>query len=380
MFHLPIKLPLLILFFAFAFWKRKSIRKWYVSLPLAVRTTSLILFVIGLIAIEFALRNKGAMPYFTVSTGHGSGLSNIIPLDSLVDNQVFLCDSFGVNKLNANSAFHREPLLNKDGFRSIYEFTPLAIDSIQKTGKQVIFLIGDSYTYGLTADSGQAFANLLEKSGKYAVFNAGIPGTDVPQYKAVINEYIINKQLKPDKIVVCITGNDLDRTCNRKLTPGVPILFYTNAGGIYGFQEEDDTSFNDAKSAYQNILNKYTIIGLLGEGRISNFIGHSVLACRLLDVFRRFEPRPNRWKVDPAFKDIQDIKAIGQQLAIPVELVYLPGSELAQTGNAPNITGVISLNPMAFTKADYTPNMDNHPLNSGHKKIAKALEEILEHK
>lgn len=380
MFHLPIQIPLLLLIFFLLLWKRKAIRNGFNAVPQTVRALSFLLLAIGLIGIELVLRSRGAAPYFTISTGHESGISNIIPVDSLVDYHVYLCDSFGVNRLNTNTTFHHEPLLNKDGFRSKYEFLASTIDSIKDTGKQVLFLVGDSYTYGLSADSGCAFANILEQKGKYAVFNAGIPGTDVPQYKAVMNEYIVDRLLRPDKIVVCITGNDLDRTSNRKLTPGTPILFYTNVGGIYAFQEEDDTTFSDAKSAYQNILNKYTVIGLFGEGWLSNFFGKSVLVCRLLGTFRSFEPRANNLTSDPAFKDLQDIKSTCQQLEIPVELVYLPGSELAQTGNAPNIPGVISLNPMAFTKADYTPNMDNHPLNSGHKKIAKALEEILEHK
>ncbi len=377
MFHLPIQIPLLLVATFTLLWKRKLLRQWYSTIPLGIRIFSLFLFVIGIIGIEFALRSKGAAPYFTISTGHESGISKIIPADSLVDYQVYLCDSFGVNRLNANTAFHHEPLLNKDGFRSVYEFTPSAIDAVKKTGKQVLFVIGDSYTYGLSADSGYTFANCLEKSGKFAVFNAGIPGTDVPQYKAVVQEFILNRHLKPDKILVCITGNDLDRTCNRKLTPGTPILFYTNVGGIYAFQEEDDTTFVDAKSAYRNILNKYTVIGLFGEGWLSSFFGRSVLACRLLGAFRSFEPRANRLTIDPAFKDIQEIQATYQQHSIPIEVVYLPGSELAQTRNTPNIAGVISLDPMAFTKEDFTPNMDNHPLNSGHQKIALQLLKIL---
>lgn len=130
------------------------------------------------------------------------------------------CDSFGVNRLSPGNKKYMERLLNGDGFRSLHQFTNAAIDSIHAQGKKAIMLIGDSYTYGLNADSGRSFAAMLENTGKYGVLNAGIPGTDIPQYKAVINEYIFTKGLKPDKVIVCINGaNDLLITTQRKITP-----------------------------------------------------------------------------------------------------------------------------------------------------------------
>jgi hypothetical protein len=130
--------------------------------------------------IEFWLRYNGAKPYFTINTGHENGFSKILHPDSLKDYQVFVCDSFGVNRFNTSSAYHKEPLLNEDGFRSHYSFTQQTIDSIEKGGEKSIFLIGDSYSYGLSADSGLAFADILDNTNQFAVLNAGIPGTDLP--------------------------------------------------------------------------------------------------------------------------------------------------------------------------------------------------------
>lgn len=359
------------------FYKASYLFTLYKSTPKAVRIFSILLLFLGILMIEFWLRYNGAKPYFTINTGHENGFSKILHPDSLKDYQVFVCDSFGVNRFNTSSAYHKEPLLNEDGFRSHYSFTQQTIDSIEKGGEKSIFLIGDSYSYGLSADSGLAFADILDNTNQFAVLNAGIPGTDLPQYKAVINEYIIHRKLKPSVVLVCITGNDLDRTSIRSLSPGIPILFYTNVGGIYAFQEEENTTFLTANSAYQNILNSYTLYGLFGHNPITDFIGKSVFISRFLGLFVKTPMHVNRILVDPAFDDLKAINKLCKEANMPLRIVFLPGSEYAQKDYYPKMEGVISLSPKLFYVSDYTKNMDNHPLNSGHKKIADEILSLL---
>lgn len=368
-------LVLVILFVVY--FKASYLKMLYKSIPKSVRILSLLLLVLGCFIIEFWLRYNGAKPYFIIKTGHENGFSKLVHPDSLRDYQVFICDSFGVNKFNIFSPDIYEQLLNDEGFRSHYSFSQHTLDSIKKTGEKSIFLIGDSYSYGMTADSGFAFADILDNTSQYAVLNAGIPGTDLPQYKAVINEYIVHRKLKPDLVLVCITGNDLDRRYMRRLTPNMPILFYTNVGGIYSFQDEDDTTFATAKSAYQNILNKYTLYGRWGQNKLIDFIGKSVLVSRFMGKFIEVPKNIYYPSKDPAFDDIKAIKKLCNNANVPLKIIFLPGSEYAQKDNCVNIEGVVSLNPKLFYVSDFTKNMDNHPLNSGHKKIAVELLKIL---
>ncbi len=342
-------------------------------------------FFVALVAIELWQRHLGSVPYFTIACGHESSITEIVCADCIEDYRVMICDSFGVNKLNRNAKYHTENILNNDGFRSHYGFTQQAIDSVHKHNKKAILFIGDSYTYGLSADSGYSFADRLENKGAFAVFNAGIPGTDLPQYSAIVKEYIASGLIHPDKIVVCInSANDLNHFPDRALTPNIPILYYTNVGGIYAFQG-GDRSFKTAKEAYKNILEQYTIVGILGEGLLSKIIGKSIVASRLVGLFRKKEEvkatnninTTAESKIDPAFQHIATIKASCDAMGIPVLFVLLPGKEFVRKQKALSLDGVVSLNPTIYTLNDYTEKEDDHPNNIGHQKMAKQLYQLV---
>jgi hypothetical protein len=72
----------------------------------------------------------------------------------------------------------------------------------------------------LYGDSRYSFCSLLARSKKYNVLNAGIAGTDLPLYIAVVKNYVLRGKIKPDKVVVCISRNDAECEFDRKLTPG----------------------------------------------------------------------------------------------------------------------------------------------------------------
>ena len=44
---------------------------------------------------------------------------------------------------------------------------------------------------------------------------------------------------------------------------------------------------------------------------------------------------------------------------------------------SPGYDGVISIDPRLFLLDDFSPRYDDHPLNSGHKKIAIEIDKIL---
>ena len=246
-------------------------------------------------------------------------------------------------------------------------------------------LIGDSYTYGMNADSGRSFAALLESSGRYGVLNAGIPGTDIPQYLAVIHEYISDRHLRPDMVVVCINGaNDLRPEPQRRLTPGVPLLYTTNVGGLYSHQSGTgaDTVYPDARSAYQHILYRYTIVGVMGEGMLTDLISHSRLLSHLLGIFIPQGPYLRSEGKDQigyrqAADDISRMRAMCDSAQVPVVFALLPGKQYVKDKKPFALIGAVPIDPQLFSLSDYTEGFDDHPNNSGHRKLADALDKII---
>ncbi|MBX7183005.1 MAG: SGNH/GDSL hydrolase family protein [Bacteroidia bacterium] len=113
--------------------------------------------------------------------------------------------------------------VNKHGFRSI-AFSPLPTDQTR------VMLLGDSYTWGQSAeDLTRCFADQLLADG-FAVYNFGIPGADPAQYLAIAKTYI--PIIKPDVIIVNVYGGNDIFYYHREPQPGVPLFYFTNAGCI----------------------------------------------------------------------------------------------------------------------------------------------------
>lgn len=375
------RLLFLAIFIVMLIMVRKQFLVAFRATPLFTKKISALIFIVGLIALEGLLRLNGALPYFTIQ--NQENITNLIPIDSIEDMQQMVCDSFGVNKFNIHPKFNFVSPINADGFHSFYEFSQSSIDSIHQQQKKAILIVGDSYTYGASADSGYSFAYVIEHSGKYGVLNAGIPGTDAAQYEAVVNEYIVNKKIHPDRVLVCINAaNDLYHFVERKLTPGIPILYATNIGGIYSYQG-DEHIFSNAKEAYKNILSQYTIIGIIGDGWFTRLIGNSVVISRMIGLFRISKEQKQAQKElttsDPILTYIKGIRNDCTVANIPVVFLLLPGKEAAKTKKMPSLEGVISLKTQCLTLDDYANGADDHPNNNGHKKIAEQIIDILEH-
>jgi len=126
-----------------------------------------------------------------------------------------------VERLNLRYA--SEPF-NSDGFRSV------PFDYVE-TDQPKVLLLGDSFTWGLSAYSiTHSFADRLTARG-YLVYNAGIIGTDPAQYLAIAQEYIA--RLKPD--VVCVSYfmvND-HMYYPRIAKAGEHVNHITNGGWLY---------------------------------------------------------------------------------------------------------------------------------------------------
>ena len=156
-----------------------------------------------------------------------------------------LKDSSSNSKLFTRIA---ENPVNVDGFYSI------PFDTIGVTGKRIL-LLGDSFTWGHTADpKTKSFANLL-LARNYMVYNTGISGADVVQYGHILNLY--HNKIRPDIVILnFFMGNDVSYF-ERIPKPRVPIHFSTNAGNILSFQA--GVQFDFAQTAYQNVTRNMVI-------------------------------------------------------------------------------------------------------------------------
>lgn len=354
----------------------------YLRSEVLVRWISVAGLLLGFIALEIYARHAGGHPYFCFASPFQDCLAELVPPDSIRDYHFIFCDSMGVNKLDARAENHRERVLNGDGFPSHYEFSDSVVANIHANGKKAIMLIGDSYTYGLSAELGMSFAEQLNRDPGYAVFNAGIPGTDAPQYEAVIREYIAGGRLKPDQVIVCLTSNDLGHFPDRRLTPGVPLLYYTNVGGIYTYQGGlgPDTIFRSATDAYRYILMHYTVIGASGDNALSWLLGRSVVISRIigrLSTPAKVAPVHISDTIDPVISHMEHIRSMCQYRQVPVTFVLLPCRVYLQQKKSPEIPGVVPIGPDGFSLDDYPHGSDDHPLNSGHLKIARELKKLL---
>lgn len=121
---------------------------------------------------------------------------------------------------------------NEDGFRSI-AFKPYS------GNRKKVLLIGDSFTWGNSAQPlNNCFADELLSKG-YVVYNTGISGADPGQYLTIAKQYI--PLLQPDYVVTNFyLGNDI--LCksidakfyyfSRTVIPYQPFQYLTNAGNL----------------------------------------------------------------------------------------------------------------------------------------------------
>ncbi len=174
--------------------------------------------------------------------------------------------------------------LNTEGFRSI------AFRNDTTTRKK-IFIIGDSYVYGMSACPFHAsFTDNLLAQG-YMLYAAGIPGTDPAQYAAIAEKYI--PIINPDLVVMCFyEGNDympFDRSCS----PQHPLEYLTNAGFYqsspfgkfmtlhesYNYYKALNTIPNQSLSVLNGIMAKTTITSLLWGALLNvGFVKHEGVA------------------------------------------------------------------------------------------------------
>ncbi|NQU67405.1 MAG: SGNH/GDSL hydrolase family protein [Candidatus Marinimicrobia bacterium] len=138
--------------------------------------------------------------------------------------------------------------INDDGFYSI----PFSTHCGNRTK---VLLLGDSFTWGHSSlDKTGSFSNIL-LARDYIVYNTGVSGADVAQYKRILETYF--EQIDPDVVVVNFyMGNDVEYF-HRIPQQDSPILYNTNAGNLYSFQY--GVQYSTMESTYAMVVHHMNI-------------------------------------------------------------------------------------------------------------------------
>jgi lysophospholipase L1-like esterase len=136
---------------------------------------------------------------------------------------MFIPRSHGVGYTKASKLWTKlywKPI-NQFGFRD---------KEIEKTDKDLIIFIGDSFTagYGINKIENR-FSDLIEsKSKNFRSINMGINATDSKDHHEILTDITNKVDLKPKHIVLQYFGNDIDKTAIAKKLPFPGFKLYSN--------------------------------------------------------------------------------------------------------------------------------------------------------
>lgn len=301
--------------------------------------------------------------------------SNFAFVDTLIEYHHFYVNDKGLQVAYPEAA--QGVPINKDGFR-----TPGF--EILDTTRHRLLLIGDSYTWGLSAQPlDSCFADRLQTMlPAWQIINTGIPSTDPVQYHAIAGRYI--PRLKPVAVIVALyLGNDLMQA-PRPLRPHTPLYFYTNAGALLATDE--GRQFTTAQLAYRYYrYEKYT---LRPRNLPEKIIACSALLSRLYAFKYRWHEKQQYTRTaltnPTTARYLLDIKEICWQHGAAYHILVIPRQQeaslspdrlkeefpavLAQPGLQNHLLFIPQNHPGC-----YTPSPDLHFNNQGHAYAAQTI-------
>lgn len=324
--------------------------------------------------------------------------NSLFPVSEFVEELAFQCDESGISTYDFNSAIIPEDyILNNQGFLSEIDFEIQAIDSLKKgSNKEIVFLIGDSYTQGCCVGNlDSSFSKLIQQNRDEHYLNFGIGAVDIYQYRAIVKKYV--PLLKPDLVVIPFyLGNDISYH-NRVIKPHTPFCYVIRDYQWINSEvpKEDQKSygknyFDSAKEAYSFYLNKYTLWGS-NATNVEMVLRNSIFFSK---IYMSLFPKQNPHYIQPltessdlvntvlALKEIDRVcrwnnipvlflgipSPINARRQIPLSNVYGNYFETANVEHAfPNISN--------YSLSDYDgEETRNHFNESGHSKFYKFLD------
>ncbi len=275
--------------------------------------------------------------------------------------------------------------INKDGFRSI-PFQPF------ETSKKKVLLLGDSFTFGWSADGWtNSFADLLSTKG-YVVYNSGISGTDPAQYLAVAMKYI--PLLQPDVVIVNIyLGNDVVYY-PREVSERQSVYYVTNAGVLMACPTSE--CFSSPEEAYTFYLKEHYLAADSNSKPSEKFLSRTILGTAMWKGLKHLgildktglAPHHAYWQRNSKLKSekplteyyVQEIQKLCDSNGIPLINAIIPDLSNPQPdleSDFPGLFEVIPYHIPLVTAEDYVAGLDGHYNNLGHQKHAEFLDSLI---
>jgi lysophospholipase L1-like esterase len=271
--------------------------------------------------------------------------------------------------------------INNDGFRSI------AFKNYAGPRKKIL-LLGDSFTWGHSAENiTSSFADILLSRG-YVVYNTGISGADPEQYLAIAQQLV--PVLKPDYVVVnFFMGNDI-QYYERPIQPYMPFHYMTNASNLIACPH--GTYFKNANEAYNFVYANYTIPPDNLLNRICAKTTITTLMWQILCKLNRATTVPNAYKsyyakaaklklekpvCNHIFKQLKEICSANNSAIFILSIPDLVNDKLKF---APEVEGLfenIEFHSPNVIPEDYNRH-NGHYNNQGHKKHADLIQQLIE--
>lgn len=306
---------------------------------------------------------------------------NFAPVDTLKLVSFFKINSDGLLVGDSLAHARNGTHINEGGFRSPNLAT---LD----TTKNKIMLIGDSFTWGMSAKpvENNCFADLLRNETNYEVINMGVPAADPVQYAIIAKKYI--PQVKPNYVLlIFFMGNDLMHE-DRPHVPGEPFCYFTNAGTILA--DIDGRHFKTAEAAYNYIVNeKYYLRH--PKNIVERIVAHSSILSRIYSVNFRLKEKLEYERLIKntavTKKYLAQVKRVCIDNNVPFKIVLIPEIKEA---NMPlqeygkkynNLLRDYSLERdwLMFEniKANFLDYPDAHLNNQGHRFYADSIKAFL---
>lgn len=308
--------------------------------------------------------------------------------DSLVSTYDFLADELGMTYNNPNlyprQGRQTEVSVNEQGFPATFAYTKEVIDSLREAGKEIIFIIGDSFTFGTTSTThDRTFVEILRASHpEAAILSFGVRGTDVVQYRLVAERFI--PELRPDKVLIAFCGDNDIMDFERTPRPFLPylsdgMLLYVPASisGVPDLSLSPD-------SAYHYYRERFSLFSR--NDPIARILRLSCLTTLLYP--KSFDHTPDEIDSIATFRSLFVIKTLSDSVNANFNILFLPSPvtdyftlsdyhmhyDWVFRELMPNVH---FFPPGMIDKDDYLSKDDVHFNDSGNRKTADLIDKIL---
>lgn len=356
--------------------------RWYRRYPkLTLLLVNLGAAIVLLGIAEIWLRSSGEVPGYLGPRPWE--YVDITRVDSLIVDNNFETGADGIFRaVPEQFGPDQEFRINSEGFRDA-EF-----DQLDSTKTRLMF-IGDSFTWGASAEPiTECFVELVEREG-YECLNLGIPGSEPNQYALIAEKYV--PRFQPDYIcVMFFMGNDIMYE-PIELGPFQHKYHQTNAGWLNPYL--DGPHIPTAQETYAYYLAKYSVPNTETQF-LNRMLAKTVVGTRFwmgINFFLKEEAevvtqRKAERETEPSEEPVSyvyldQIRTLCEQEGGEPLFFALPEKGWPQPsipGDYPDVFRDLAVHcPQTLSESDFRPFPDSHYNNEGHQKIADFILETL---